>query len=160
MAVDLFAVAFKGQAVREQPTLRMPYSNQSCREHELTALDNGERDLWSVGMIVLEIVVGPEIVLGLKSHSETRDLVYFIQPWLGARLNSLLMGLLFEVRPGAATELLEDSLFDSNKRVARAIKDLDSAKTRHLRLQKMELDFLTYAETHKELVKGLYGYEM
>ena len=70
------------------------------------------------------------------------------------------MGLLFEVRPGAATELLEDSLFDSNKRVARAIKDLDSAKTRHLRLQKMELDFLTYAETHKELVKGLYGYEM
>ena len=44
--------------------------------------------------------------------------------------------------------------------MARAIKDLDSAKTRHLRLQKMELDFLTYAETHKELVKGLYGYEM
>ena len=56
----------------------MPYSNQSCREHELTALDNGERDLWSVGMIVLEIVVGPEIVLGLKSHSQTRDLVHFI----------------------------------------------------------------------------------
>jgi hypothetical protein len=47
----------------------MPYSNQSLREHSLTRADNGERDLWSVGMIILEILIGSELVLGLKTNA-------------------------------------------------------------------------------------------
>lgn len=69
VAVDLFGVCYKDKRVLEQPPLFMPYSNQALREHNLTRSDNGERDLWSVGIIILEILIGTELVLGLKTNA-------------------------------------------------------------------------------------------
>ena len=69
MVTDLFGVSYKGKRVLEQPPLYMPYSNQALKEHSLTQPHDQERDLWSVGMIVLEILIGSELVLGLKTNA-------------------------------------------------------------------------------------------
>ena len=46
----------------------------------------------------------------------------FIQNELGNRLQSLIKGLLFEVRFEAITQTLEDGILNSPERVAKAIK--------------------------------------
>ena len=53
----------------------MPYSNIELAEHNLTGAHDQERDLWSVGMIILEILLGSDIVLGLDSNEEVRAVV-------------------------------------------------------------------------------------
>ena len=42
----------------EQPPLIMPYSNSELEEHSLTGAHDQERDLWSVGIIILEMFLG------------------------------------------------------------------------------------------------------
>jgi len=76
----------------------MPYSNIELEEHCLTGAHDQERDLWSVGMIILEMFLGSEYVLGMKTNAEVREVVHGSQHWLGQRLSTLLAGLLFEVR--------------------------------------------------------------
>ena len=78
VVTDLFGVCFKGKRVLEQPALFMPYSNQALREHSLTQPHDQERDFWSVGMIILEILLGSELVLGLKTNAEVKDLTQFV----------------------------------------------------------------------------------
>ena len=136
----------------------MPYSNQALKEHSLTQPHDQERDLWSVGIIILEILLGSELVLGLKTNAEVRDLIQFVQSWLGARLSSLLTGLLLEVRFGVVKEILDDGHLDSERRVSRAIEDVQKAKNRYLKLQEMEKDFLKFARAHPDSVTTRFGY--
>ena len=84
--------------------------------------------MWSVGVIILEILIGSELVLGLKTNAEVRDLILFIQPYLGARLSSLLTGLLLEVRYSVVGEILEDGILNSERRVMKAVEEVEKAK--------------------------------
>ena len=58
VVADLFGVTYKGKRVLEQPPLIMPYSNSELEEHSLTGAHDQERDLWSVGIIILEMFLG------------------------------------------------------------------------------------------------------
>ena len=138
MVTDLFGITFKDKRVLEKPPLMMPYSNDELAEHSLTSPNDQSRDLWSVGMIILEILIGSELVLDLKTNSHVRDLITGGQSWLGQRLSKLLVGLLFEVRFSVVAEMLDDGIFDSGKRVAKAIAGANQKKRRDPELQKME----------------------
>lgn len=158
MVTDLFGVCFRGKRVLEQPPLFMPYSNQALKEHSLTQPHEQERDLWSVGIIILEILLGSELVLGLRTNDEVKELTQLVQPWLGARLSTLLTGLLFEVRYNVVKETLEDGLLDSERRVMKAIEEVQKAKKKHQKLKAMEDDFLKFAKSHAETVATRHGY--
>ena len=116
----------------------MPYSNKELAEHNLTGAHDQERDLWSVGMIILEIFLGSDIVLGLDSNAEVRKVVEESRSWLGQRLSTLLTSLLFEVKHGIVAEMLDDGIFDSNKRVGKAIEAAQRFKEKNPLLQKMK----------------------
>jgi phage terminase Nu1 subunit (DNA packaging protein) len=87
-----------------------------------------------------------------------RDLVEFVQQWLGARLTTLLSGLLFEVRFGVVKEILDDGLLNSERRVAKAIEEVQKAKNRHEKLKVMKKDFLKFARSHPDMVVTRFGY--
>jgi hypothetical protein len=136
----------------------MPYSNQALREHSLTQPHDQERDLWSVGMIILEVLLGSELVFGLKTNAEVRDLILFVQQWLGARLTTLLTGLLFDVRYAVVKETLDDGLLNSERRVSKAIEEVQKAKKRHEKLKVMKKDFLKFAKDHPATVVTRHCY--
>ena len=160
MAADLFAVCFRGLRVLEPPALWMPYSNQQLREHSLTTCHMQERDMWSVGMIILEILVGTEMVLGLKTNDQVKEVVYYITPWVGQRLSSLLMGLLFEVKWKAVGAALADGVLDSEKKVARAISEVESGMAQHPKLQKIVDEFLEKAALNPAAAMSKWKYDV
>ena len=63
---DVTALAYHHEPVLYFPEARMPYNNRKLNENPLTKAWSNEWDLWSIGMIALEIIVGTELVLLLR----------------------------------------------------------------------------------------------
>ena len=55
-----------------------PYSSDSFAQTNTYGLDDAHRDYWSVGMILLEILVGSELVLATKSYLDVRLLMELV----------------------------------------------------------------------------------
>ena len=75
---NLFGVTFTGMRVLDMPRGSMPYSNHDLLEHQLTGYHNQERSLWSVGMIIFELFVGPELVQCFKTNSDVQDTLVYL----------------------------------------------------------------------------------
>ena len=78
--------------------------------------------MWSVGMIIFELFAGSEFVQSFTHHEDVVEGLIFIQNELGNRLQSLLRGLLFEVRFESITTALEEGILDNAERVAKAVR--------------------------------------
>lgn len=78
--------------------------------------------MWSVGMIIFELFAGSEFVQSFTHHEDVVEGLIFIQNELGNRLQSLLRGLLFEVRFETITRALEEGILDDAERVAKAVR--------------------------------------
>ena len=78
--------------------------------------------MWSVGMIIFELFAGSDFVQTFNHHEDVVEGLLFIQNELGNRLQSLLRGLLFEVRFESITRALEEGIFDDAERVAKAVR--------------------------------------
>jgi len=74
--------------------------------------------MWSVGMMILEIFVGSEVVECLKTHHDVLDLTAHVAAQLGNRLYALIYGLLFEVRVKVVEDTLDGGLLDDPSRVS------------------------------------------
>lgn len=80
--VDISAIAFHDERVYYFPEAIMPYNNQKLGTNWLTSHSSKDWDLWSIGMITLEIIVGSELVLPLKTYKDVEDLVVDIRPFI------------------------------------------------------------------------------
>ena len=78
--------------------------------------------MWSVGMIILEIFVGSELVKCFHTHQDVIEGLAHIQNELGNRLYGLLRALLFEVRFDVIKETLDGGILDSPERVAKSLR--------------------------------------
>ena len=72
--------------------------------------------------MIFAIFAGPDLVDTFTTQDDVVAGLIFIQNELGNRLQSLIKGLLFEVRFEAITQTLEDGILNSPERVAKAIK--------------------------------------
>ena len=124
VVVDLFDVTYPGSRVLGMRKGSMPYSNQDLVEHELTGYHNQERTMWSIGIMILELFVGSEVVECLRTHQDVFDLTTHIAGQVGNRLYALLHGLLFEVRFKVVMDTLEDGILDDATRVSMALKEV------------------------------------
>ena len=100
----------------------LPYSNEGLPEHSQTGYHKQERTMWSVGMIIFEIFAGGEFIQSFTHQDDVQEGLIFIQNELGNRLQSLLRGLLFEVRFEAITKILDEGILDDADRVGKAIR--------------------------------------
>ena len=78
--------------------------------------------MWSVGMIIFELFAGSDFVQSFTQHEDVVEGLLFIQNELGNRHQSLLRGLLFEVRFEAITRVLEEGILDDSERVAKSVR--------------------------------------
>ena len=64
----------------------MPYSNRDLKEYDKTRDLSPEWDLWSLGVIILEVLVGSEVVATVDSDQRLRDLLTLIAPLIPSQL--------------------------------------------------------------------------
>lgn len=110
---DLFAVTFKGMRILEMYRGSMPYSNVDLPEHKLTGFHNQERTMWSVGVVILELFVGSDLVNCMRTNEDVVELLDYISGQLGARLYYMLKALLFQVRFAIVQEILDDDILNN-----------------------------------------------
>ena len=57
----------------------MPYSNRKLFAYSLTRPNSKEWDLWSIGVTILEVICGPDMVLSLETDDDVRMLLFFLE---------------------------------------------------------------------------------
>jgi len=122
MLVDLLALTFKDMPVLGMSKGSMPYSNQDLKEHEQTGYHRQERTMWSVGMMILQLFVGSEVVQCFYTHQDVMEGLTHVQNELGNRLYGLIRALMFEVSFEVIKETLDGGILDSPERVAKSIR--------------------------------------
>ena len=63
--VDITGLAYHNEPVFYFPENHMPYDNRKLGENFLTRASSKDWDLWSIGMMSLEIIVGSDLVQSL-----------------------------------------------------------------------------------------------
>ena len=76
----------------------MPYDNRMLGINPYTRLDSPDWDLWSIGMMSLEIIVGTDLVLLLTTYEAVESLMVDIRPFIPLSTHLLLTDMLFNVR--------------------------------------------------------------
>ena len=70
--------------------------------HPLTNLTSPEWDLWSVAVMILEVISGSDLVLLLKTYEDVQALMVDIGPYMSVALNNLLNEILFFAKDSTA----------------------------------------------------------
>ena len=68
-------VTWHGEPRLTKPVCGMPYSNRSLPQYALAPKSSFVWDLWSIGVIILEVLVGPDLVRGVDSDAAIRELL-------------------------------------------------------------------------------------
>ena len=77
----------------------MPYSNRGLRDYVAREAWDPVYDLWSLGIVIFEVLVGPEIVKSLDSDQKVRDALNMVKPHLDADLHYLVERMTVFVDP-------------------------------------------------------------
>ena len=73
------------------PMLRkMPYSNFNEYEYQSQPDWSNKRDLWALGVVILEIIVGPEWIQDISSGVELYDVLEGVKSLIGPDLYYLV----------------------------------------------------------------------
>ena len=122
MLVDLLSITFKGMQFLTTPTTSMPFSNQDLKEHEQTGYHRQERTMWSVGMMILQLFVGSDLVQCLRTNQDAIEVLAHVSDELGNRFYTLIKALMFDVRFEIIKETLDGGILDDPGRVAKSLR--------------------------------------
>ena len=109
----------------------MPYNNQDQEVNPTTRKWSKDWDLWSVGMMTLEIIVGSELVLLLDDHDKVLKLVMDIRYHIPTATHQLLQEMLFQVRDEHAVQNAKDGNIASKYQIEKALNGMERAKEKN-----------------------------
>ena len=91
----------------------MPYDNRKLDINPFTRLDSPDWDLWSIGMMSLEIIVGTDLVLLLTTYEAVESLMADIRPFIPSSTHLLLTEMLFFVSDAKAMINAKSDFFET-----------------------------------------------
>ena len=141
---DISALVYHFEPVLYFPEVKMPYNNQNLGVNYLTRLTSPDWDLFSIGMMSLEIIVGTELVLLLRTQDEIVSLMQDIRPHIPAPTHLLLTEMLFYVRDEQAIVNAKSKFFKTLYHIEEAINGIEHAKGGNIFLKKRVDDFNAY----------------
>ena len=147
---DLHALAFHGERVFFHPETVMPYNNQKLGVNPWTPLWSKDWDLWSIGIMSLEVIVGSELVLPLRTYRHVEDLMADIMPHIPFATYRLLHEMLFEVRDQRVVYNAKGEDFERIYTIQEAIKGVELAKKSNPNIQRRLEGFIEYSEENAE----------
>ena len=147
---DITGLVYHDEPVFYYPEVRMPYNNQMLDENPMTSLSSPDWDLWSIGMISLEIIVGSELVLLANTQEDVELLMVDIQHHIPASTHQLLKEMLFYVKDDQAIINSKSDFFKSIYKIEEAINGMEKAKMGNSIIKKRVEAFHAYAKEHEE----------
>ena len=153
---DLSALVYHNEPVFDDPVVRMPYNNQYNGVNWSTSRTSPDWDLWSIGMIALEVIVGSELVLPLHTHECVESLMVDIRAFIPAPTHQLLTELLFHVRDKQALVNSKSNFFKTMYKFEEAINSMEEAKKGNSIIKKRVETFKAYAKDHEEELEAAY----
>ena len=155
---DLSALAFHGEPVRYFQEPLMPYNNQALGVNWNTPDWSKDWDLWSVGMMTLEVIVGTELVLTLKDYESVEKLMTDVRGHIPAATHQLLHQMLFQVQDKQAVRDAKRADFESIYQVEKAVNGIENAKRGNSLIRARVDEFNAYADSHADVLAADYGW--
>ena len=104
-----------------------PYSASRFREFDTVPKSVYDWDFWSVGVIILEILVGSQLILSCRDYDEIVSLMNGCKEYLDPQLHQLLQILMIEGEPQDLQYFLDEVLNDQSTIVAENVRGLREA---------------------------------
>ena len=156
---DLTALAYHSEPVIYYPESIMPYDNRKLDINPYTRLDSPDWDLWSIGMMSLEIIVGTDLVLPLTTYEAVESLMTDIRPFIPSSTHLLLTEMLFFVSDAKAMINAKGDFFETFYQIEEAINGIEKAKQGN-RIIKERVDlFTTKTIEHGEELAVKYAWK-
>ena len=145
---DVSALVFHHEPVYYIPVAKMPYNHSELDVHPLTKLTSPGWDLWSVAVMILEVVAGSDLVLLLRTYEDVVALMADVRHLLSKALHNLLEEVLFRGQDSSAIHNAKSDDFAELFRIEDAVNAIEDAKSGHEVLKQRAEHFLKYAERH------------
>ena len=111
------------------PKLRwMPYSNFNQLEYQSQPVWSSNRDLWSLGIVILEIIVGPEWIEEIKTGGDLYEILEAIKPLIGQDLHYLVNWMTLMERKSVVETMVLRRAAEDHARLSYAIQQVELAK--------------------------------
>ena len=156
---DITALAYHQEPVYYFPPVVMPYNNSKLGVNPFTMLTSPDWDLWSIGMMSLEIIVGSELVLQLTTQEDVESLVQDIRPFIPTSTHLLLTEMLLYVRDANAVVNAKSEYFETIYKIEEAVNGMEAAKTGNSIIKKRVDQFNAYAAENPEELATSYQWK-
>ena len=151
--INIGALAFHGESVFYTPDALMPYNNQELNVNPGTRKWSKDWDLWSVGMMTLEVLIGSELVLTLKTIEDVEGLLSDIRAFVPEPTWLLVHQMLLQVQDKMAVQSAKETCFASVYLVEKTVNDIEKAKKGN-KILKARIDaFNAYVTSHEDELK-------
>lgn len=117
-------------------------------------------DLWAIGMVIFEVLAGPELVIWLTWYDEAEELLRDVGRFIEEDVHHLINGLLFECDPSVIERSILLGTFTSMNEVELSINSLEDAKKTYEDLKFRVQDFDAYAILKRRELKEDLGFEI
>ena len=121
-------VIWEGEPRHTKPVTVMPYSNRDLKGYETTPAFSYTRDLWSLGVIILEVLVGNDLVRGIRTDDEMRELLKLAKPCIGYDLHRLVERMTVWQSDKPVKEAIDMANDDRHMEVRHAIEKMEKTK--------------------------------
>ena len=127
-----------------KPTVCIPYSNDNLMGYEISKEWAIERDLWSLGIVILEVLAGSEVVRQIEDEDQLVKTLNTLKPLIGPDLHHLVTMLtLWQKDKPVRSMMLKNEPIDHQK-VKHDVEKVEQAKvkgqTLHALLHQLEDD--------------------
>ena len=153
---DLTALVYHDEPVFDDPVVRMPYNNQYNGVNWNTSRTSSDWDLWSIGMMTLEVIVGTELVLPLHTHECVESLMTDIRAHIPGPTHQLLTEMLFQVSDEQALINSKSDFFKNIYKFEEAINSIENAKMGNIIIKRRVETFKAYAQDHEKELDEAY----
>ena len=120
-------VTFHGKMRASHPPNIMPYSNRELKEYALQKAWSPEYDLWAIGIVILEVLVGPKFVQLISTDCEVRRALRLVRPYLDPDLHYLIEQMTVFVNPKPVNLYLTGSGLVTEMKVAGSVEKMEEA---------------------------------
>jgi hypothetical protein len=100
-----------------------------------------EHDIWSVAVIILEIILGTEFVIQADTYKKVEAVYYNALPFLDVKLRSILHDMLIDGNADEVFEYVASAEFDEEDIIAQSARRFDAAAKEHVSLQEQLASF-------------------
>jgi hypothetical protein len=111
----------------DDSNVRPPYSSESFIPLSGSYQASAARDMWSIGVVMLEILVGTAIIVSNPEYRQIRNVLAQSQEFLDAKTSGVLCQLLFKEGTADLGAYLSQTLESEPNLIGEAVRGLEAA---------------------------------